>query len=179
MTFNTVPQLPRAEFFARMRAALPACAVESPDEALRAIDRYIGTQEAVDRLREGLEAFTLDPTSGHVGMVEIYDLCNARAAMTRPGFVVCNWHYDRATRALLVNLRTGGHELLAATLFNVYSGRESWLNKEDGAECYVREGMGWAMSTASRHRRPLRGRRVVLDAQERMVFRDVDFRDLS
>lgn len=168
------PLLTREEYLHRVRRALPAHHAVRASEIVEGLRRRIGTLEDEEHLRRDIEAFLMDPEAGHVGVLEIYDIEHVRAALSRPGHQVHNWHYDRSTRALLVNLRRGSHERLSAALYDAYIGAVKGEDGETSAERFIAEGLGWFRSSVGRA--ALRARLVILDAQERMAFQDVEFR---
>ena len=170
---NGIVRLSRDEYLDRVRANVSAKDAEAADDAVESIRRRIGTEKEDARLKRGLEAFLLDLDGGHAGLVELYDIGQVRAALSRTAFGLDNWHYDRTSRALLINLRRGSHESLAGALFNAYRGRDAKRHIEQAAEFFVNEGLGWFMS--SQAHRPLKSARVRLDAQEKVAFRSVDF----
>lgn len=136
---------------------------------------HLPSEESMARQRENLEGFLIDPQEGHAGLLELYDLADAQSALSRPGFKVQNWHYDRTAQVLLINLRRGVHEALSAALFRAYRpapGRRR--NHEEEAELFLSEGLGWFRSTSSLGR-ALKGEGVRLSAQERAAFTGIEF----
>lgn len=170
-------RLTRDDYLARVRLHVAATDPEAIDDAVQSIRWRLGSEKDDARLKQGLEAFLLDPENGHPGLVELYDIGQVRAALARTAFEFENWHYDRTAKVLLVNLRRGSHESLAGALYNAYRGRDAEHQVERAAEAFITEGLGWFMSSQSR--RPLRGASVRLDAQEKAAFRSVEFRDLQ
>jgi hypothetical protein len=108
--------------------------------------------------------------TGCVGLVVIVPLEAAAQVLTAATYDVWNWHYDRTTQHLLVNLQRCRHELLSANLHKIYVGSEQ--NTETAAERFIDEGLGWFKSSASRGRM-LIGRNVTLTAPENLAFESV------
>jgi hypothetical protein len=161
------------EYLARVAEQIPASA-----EAEYRLDRIrscLPSSKAMDRLRETLEGFLFEASSGHAGIVQIYDLRGVPAALNRKHFDVKNWHYDRTAAALLINLSRGVHESLSAALYIAYSADcDLYLDQSLAAEKFIDEGFGWFRSTSS-YGRALKGKDVQLTAQERHAFSGVSF----
>jgi hypothetical protein len=169
--------LPREAYLARVRENLPATVSDDfADDAVESIRWRLGSESEDRRLKQGLEAFLLDPEGGYAGIVEIFDIGQARAALARHPYNIENWQYDRTSRAVLVNLRRGSHESLSGALFNAYRGHDAEHRFEHAAEQFIADGLGWFKSSVSS--RPMKAASVRLDAQEKAAFRGVEFRDL-
>ena len=176
MSTHAPVRLSRDDYLARVRANVAATDPEALDAAVQFIRWRLGSEKDDTRLRQGLEAFLLGPANGHSGLLELYDIGQARAALARTAFEFDNWHYDRTARVLMVNLRRGSHESLSGALYNAYRGRDAEHQVECAAESFISEGLGWFMSSVSN--RPLKAANVRLDAQEKVAFQSVQFRDL-
>lgn len=131
--------------------------------------RCLPSDEAMARKRESLEAFQLDPDAGHDGLLIVVDLAEAKSLLGHCGFNTHNWHYDRIVGCVLVNLQRGRHEALSAALYRAYVDGSDSLSREDCAEKFIEDGLGWFRSAASIGRL-LIGHNVRMTAQERAVF---------
>ena len=120
------------------------------------------------------EAFMRDVDRGIAGIVWICRLNDVRQLLTNPALELENWHYDRTTQCLIVNLRRGRHERLSALLRELYRGTKG--SQETEAEAFLNEGLGWFLSSASCGRM-LKGEDVKLNAQERIAFASVEAYD--
>lgn len=146
-------------------------------EAAESLHICLPTDEREERLKETLDCFGFDPSSGRSGILEIHPLSEAKAALTRENFSVENWHYDRTSGMLLINLERGVHEHLCARLYQIYKQGAStnWLGIKETelmAEKAIDEGYCWFRSSSS-YGRALKGDNVKLTAQERAVFGDM------
>lgn len=139
------------------------------DDLIETVRGRLPSDESEQRLRESMEAFLFDPASGRAGIIEIVTLAGGARALTRPGFNVDNWYYDRTAGVILINVRAGVHEALSSTLYQIYRGGPVALKCEDAADKFIEEGLGWFRS-ASSYGRPIKGPEVKLTAQERAVF---------
>lgn len=179
MAPTNILTLTREEYLARVRAALPSIDSENADHLIARVALHLGTPEDEERIRQGMKAFLLDPEEGYAGLLKIYDLAQVRHVFTQSKLKLLNWHFDRRARVLLVNLRRGVHESLSAALFRAYADApEGVSSQESEAEYFLIDGLGWFKSATSLGA-ALRGQDTVLDAQERMAFRDVQFQVLN
>ena len=144
-------------------------------EAAQRLERFLPTQADLERIGELLEAFGEHPP-GYPGLVKLYDLSHAQAALAQPPAGLLNWHYDRTTQVLLVNLRRGVHEALSAALLATYQPTLATGDVAVDAERFLKQGLGWFRSTASRGR-ALKGEGIALNPQERRAFESQSFFD--
>lgn len=157
------------EHFVTAAIAMRHPSVEESDGRW-ALEHFIPTAESVEKLSALLEAFGEDLERGYEGLVRVVRLSELPNELRiRPAK---NWHYDRATGFLLVNLRRGKHESLMATLNYLYTGQR--LETAVASETYLNDGRGWFKSTASLGR-ALKGHNVRLSPTEARAFCDFEF----
>lgn len=166
----------QAQYIARVKKAS-----KNPQHA-SSVKLALPTAERKKSLKDSCSAFGFDWKRGRSGIVEIHHLHEAKEALERPDFDIQNWHYDRTTECLLINLELGVHEHLSSSLYQCYVGPDageytSMKKQAEYAERFIEQGLGWFRSTAS-YGRAMKGSGVVLNAQERAVFKSVGFVDM-
>lgn len=162
-----------ADYLARVAAHLS----DEDSWLLDVVTCCLPSSKGMESLTEMLEGFLFDPSEGHAGLLEVHPLDEVHDALSRPGFKVHNWHYDRMAEVLLVNLKRGVHEGLSAALTHVYLPATRSLSQELAAERFISAGLGWFRSTSSCGR-ALKNPDVILSQRERDAFRSVTFQDV-
>ncbi len=142
------------------------------DHPFGAVEHCFPSEERMNNIRNGMLAFCMDPRKGRDGLVEFYDISEAKKVLDDRNKNIYNWHYDRKASTLIVNLELGSHEHLCAALYNIYNNVDTGFIGKDfelAAEKFIDEGYGWFKSTQS-YGRALKGKNVKLNTQEKRVF---------
>ena len=150
------------------RVSLHALA-HADGEKMRLLNAYLPSDEQRKDHMECFEGFGLDPQSGHAGVVEYCTLPEALKRFQNPAFDVDNWHYDRVSEVVLINLPRGVHEALSAVLLGLYRPESFCGRTADDAENFLHKGLGWFVSSSS-FGKLMKSKQVRFNAQEKRVF---------
>lgn len=105
------------------------------------------------------------------GLALFYRLKELTATFIGDRHHVDSYVYDRGTKVAILNINRGAHESFLGALYALYAGlswQESINNRHDYASCYIKEGLGFSLSSAAT--RPTKGKDVELTHHEATVF---------
>jgi hypothetical protein len=77
------------------------------------------------------------------------------------------WLYDKTTKTWIVNMTSGGHELLTGCIYDILTDSDEW--QEDAAEKYLTEHFGFFVSGSMNNYIPMKDENYIL-ADDEYIF---------
>jgi hypothetical protein len=124
-------------------------------------------ERLLERLQESWGGVMTDRVFKNAGSAIFTDIAEGRKYLNDDD-IMDSWVFDRTTQLFIFNLNRGFHESFLGTLYQAYTGATMRISTHDDAGRYIKEGMGFSLSSIGT--RATKGRDVKLNAQEKIIF---------